>query len=89
MSFASTVVWDVPSYTPYMGPNIWRNLLRPSSGHYHITLQLVLGLPANQPAAMAEEFYAPTAADIWTAIRTAYTLQLFRRIQRYILGQLP
>jgi hypothetical protein len=86
MSIASTVVWDV-TYSPYMGPNIWRDLLPPSSGHYHITLQLVVGSPANHPAAMAEEFDAPTAANIRTVIRTDYTLQLFGRIQRYILGQ--
>jgi len=89
MSIASTVVWDVTSYSPYMGPNIWRNFLRPSSGHYHITLKRVLGLPAHHPAAISEKFDAPTAADIRTAIRTAYTLQIFRHIQRYILGQLP
>ena len=88
MSSASTVVWDV-TYSSYMGPNVLRNLLRPSSGHYHITLQLVLGLPANHPAAMVEEFDAPTADDRRAAIRTAYTLQFFRRIQRYILGELP
>jgi len=73
MSIASTVVWD-ETYSSYMGPNVLRNLLRPSSGHYHITLQLVLGLPANRPAAMVEEFDAPTAADRRAAIRTAYTL---------------
>ena len=88
MSIASTVVWDVTSYSPYMGPNVLRNLMGPSSGHYHITLQLVLRLPTNHPASMVEEFDAPTAADMRTAIRTAYTLQLFRRIQRYMLGQL-
>lgn len=82
MSIAGTVFCDVTSYSRYKGPNVSRNLLPPSSGYYHIALQLVLGLSANQ---MVEEFDAPTAADIRTASRTAYILQLFRCIQRYNL----